>query len=97
MEAKGIKVAVLSETKLKHCGSYNLNDHIIYSSVPLQVRALSGVAIIMSRRWKDKIHSYEWVFDMIMKVRCRVKRGYVTFVSVYAPGEGCKEEMEEFY
>lgn len=99
-ELKDMKVdiAVITETKKKLKGSKELEDYImLYSGVPGNKRASSGVAVLLRKEWKTRIHSYNFINDRIINVRIKVHRGYLTIVGIYAPEEGRKDESIEFY
>ena len=96
LEEMKIDVALITETKKKLRGTVDLSKYtMIYSGVTQNARA--GVAILMNMKWKDKIHSYEWLNERITTVRFKIDRGYLTLICVYAPDDGRLEESREFY
>jgi exonuclease III len=93
-----LHIIILTETKEKLKGTQELAHFmLIYSWVPQRVRAQSGVAILISHKWKNKIHSYKFINDRIITVRRKVPRGYLTVICIYAPEEGRNEDSDEFY
>lgn len=93
-----IDLAIITETKKKFKGSKELNKYdMIYSGVPQGKRASAGVAILINKFWKNKIHSYTFINERILTIRIKIKRGYLTVIGVYAPEEGRHEDSEEFY
>ena len=93
-----VDVAVIPETKKKLKGSTELGKYImIYEGVSQEKRAAAGIAILIRRNWKNRIHSYEYFNERIIKVRLRTARNYITIIGVYNPGEGKLDECIEFY
>lgn len=96
--SKRINIAVISETKLKCKGTKDLDNYVmIYNGKPQNERASSGVAILIDKKWKNKLHSYTFINDRILMTRFNIERGHLTIIGVYAPEEGKKEDTEEFY
>ena len=93
-----VDIAVIPETKKKLEGSQELDDYILlYSGVPTNRRAATGIGIMIKAKLKKRIHSYEFVSERILQLRYKLQRGYLTLLSVYAPEEGKTEHTEEFY
>jgi hypothetical protein len=92
-------VAFISETNKKLKGTKDLHHHILlYSCMPQNRRAASGVAILINSIFTNRIHSYNFVNDRIIKLRIKITRGYLTCVGTSEPEEGKKkEESKEFY
>jgi exonuclease III len=91
-------IIILTETKKTLKGTQELaHFSLIYSGVPQRVRAQSGVAILISHKWKNKTHSYKFINDRIITVRHKVPRGYLTVIGIYASEEGRDEDSDEFY
>jgi len=70
---------------------------MIYSGVPANQWALSGVAIAVRKDWKHKIQDYTWISDRIIGTRIKVLNIKFTIVGVYAPVEVKEQDTEEFY
>ena len=70
---------------------------MIYSGVPVNQWASSGVAILIRKDWKHKIQDYTWTSDRINETRIKVLNRNFTIVGVYAPVEGKEQDTEEFY
>jgi exonuclease III len=99
-ETKGseLDIITLTETKKKLKGTQELAHFtLIYSGVPQRVRAQSGIAILISHKWKNKIHSYKFINDRIITVKLKVPSGYLTVIGIYAPEEGRNKDSDEFY
>jgi len=60
----------------------------LYSGVPTNERAAAGIAILITAKYKKRIHSYVFVNERILQLRYKLQRGYLTFLAVYAPEEG---------
>lgn len=98
MKAASVDIAVITETKKKLKGTEELEDYLyIYSGVPQNKRASAGVAIFINKSLKNKIHSYTWINERLILLRCKHGRGYITIIGAYAPEEGRKEATDEFY
>ena len=83
-----VDIAVISETKKKLKGSLELEDYILfYSGVPTNKRAAAGIATMIKAKFKKRIHSYMFVNVIILQLRYKLKRGYLTLLAVYAPEE----------
>ena len=70
---------------------------MIWSGVPQQVRARAGVAIIVHKKWRDKIKGCNWVNKRLLTIDLMTTRGHLEIVSVCAPEQGKREETERFY
>jgi len=64
--------------------------------VPTNKRAAAGVAIIIKAKFKKRIHSYVFVNEIILQLKYKLQRGYLTLLAVYDPEEGKTEQIEEF-
>ncbi|PSN40274.1 hypothetical protein C0J52_24554 [Blattella germanica] len=93
-----IDIATITETKKKLKGSQELDKYImIYNGVEQNQRASAGVAIMINKALKTKIHSYTFVNERIVLARLRVERGFITIVAAYSPGDGRSRETDKFY
>jgi exonuclease III len=70
---------------------------MIYSGVPENKWAVSGVAILIRKDWKNKIQDYTWISDRIVVTRPSLLNRNFTIMEVYALTEGKEQETEEFY
>lgn len=93
-----IDIAAITETKKKGKGSKELNEYIMfYNGVELHKRAAAGVALLIHKSWKNKIHSYTCINERMIILRVKIERGYLTVLSIYAPEEGRDAETNKFY
>lgn len=93
-----VDIALISETKKKLQGSKELDNYILfYSGVPQEKRAAAGTAILILKKYRNRIHSYTIINERLLSIRIKIARGYLTVISVYAPEEGRKEESIQFY
>jgi len=91
-----VDIAVISETKKKLKGSLELEDYILfYSGVPTNKRAAAGIATMIKAKFKKRIHSYMFVNVIILQLRYKLKRGYLTLLAVYAPEEEKTEKKKQ--
>lgn len=98
LKARNVHIAIITETWKKLKGTKDLNHYVmIYSGVPQNKRAQSGVAILVDSKWKSKIEFYTYVDERILTIRLRIGRGHLTIIGVYAPANAKKEEIEIFY
>ena len=98
LKKMNIDIGIITETKKKLKGTKEYKDYLLlYSGVPQNKRASSGVAVFLKKSLQNRIHSYNFVNDRIINIRIRTTRGHLTIVGVYAPNEGKKEESLEFY
>lgn len=98
LKARNVHIAIITETWKKLKGTKDLNHYVmIYSGVPQNKRAQSGVAILVDSKWKSKIEFYTYVDERILTIRLRIGRGHLTIIGVYAPANAKKEEIEMFY
>jgi len=69
-----VDIAVIPETKKKLKGSQGLNDYILmYSGVPTNKRAATGIAIMIKAKFKKRIHSYVFVNERILQLRYKLQ------------------------
>jgi hypothetical protein len=62
LKSRKIDIAVISETKKKNKGSKELENYImLYSGVPSEEWATSGIAKLVRKDWKNKVLGYEWI------------------------------------
>jgi hypothetical protein len=83
-------------TQLK--GSKELEHYILmYSGVPQEKGAAAGVAVMINQKVKNRICSYDFVSEIIVTIRLRIGRGYVSIVGTYSPEEGRAKDTQKFY
>lgn len=90
-------ITIISETKKKLKGSMRLEDILIYSGLTAGRHAAAGVAILIRKILKNRIHSYQFVNERILTVRSKKIRGYTTLLVLHILEDGRKEDSEEFY
>jgi exonuclease III len=74
LQKRKIDIAVITETKKKNKGSEDIGKYItIYSGVPDNEWAASGVAILIRKDWKNKIQDYTWISDRILIIRLSLR------------------------
>ncbi|XP_030767311.1 craniofacial development protein 2-like [Sitophilus oryzae] len=93
-----IDICALSETKKKGKGTTKLNSYIsIYSGVPKDQRATSGVGVSINDKYEQNIESIEYVCDRILRVKIMFDQP-IHIILVYAPDINKPEEMSiDFY
>jgi exonuclease III len=69
---------------------------MFYSGVDIKKSASAGVALLVNKSWKNKIHCYTFISER-MTIRLRLEREYLTLFNTYAPEEGREEETIKFY
>ena len=52
---------------------------------------------MIKAKFKKRIHSYVFVNEIILQLRYKLQRGYLTLRAVYSHEEGKTEQTEEFY
>jgi exonuclease III len=70
---------------------------MIYSGVPLNRRASCGVAVLVNKKWRNRITSYEYISERTVTTKLKIHRGHLMIVGVYAPEEGRREQKSRFY
>ncbi|XP_030750930.1 craniofacial development protein 2-like [Sitophilus oryzae] len=91
-------ICLPSETKKKGKGTTKLNNYIlIYSGVPKDQRATSGVGVAINDKNEQNIESIEYVCDRILRVKIMSDQP-IHIISVYATDINKPEEMSmDFY
>jgi hypothetical protein len=98
LQERKIDIAVITETKKRNKCSEDIGEYImIYSGVPDNKWAASGVAVLIRKDWKNKIQDYIWISDRIVVTMLSLLNQNFTIVEVYAPIEGKEQETEELY
>jgi hypothetical protein len=49
--------------------------------------ASAGIEMLLKTEWKGRTHSYECINERIIEIRCKIPKGYLTIIEVYAPEE----------
>lgn len=85
LQKSEIALAVITETKKKGKGSENLGhfDHF-YSGVPKDKHAQQGVSILISKKLRQHITSWEPINERIIKMNLTLKAHKITILGVYA-------------
>lgn len=92
-------LAVVTETKKKGQGSENLGeyDHF-YSGVPKEKRAQQGVSILISKKFRKFITSWEAVSERIIKMNITLYGNRLTIFGVYAVNDDALvSKKDEFF
>jgi hypothetical protein len=87
-----IDIAVISETKKKKRGSKEIGDYILlYSGVGVERRAVAGVGIMLHKKFKPNVVSYDFLNERILSVRIKMSLGYrQSLGSTHLKREGTK-------
>jgi hypothetical protein len=93
LQNHNIKTAAILETKKKKTPKTT----VIYSGVKQSVRAQLGVMIWVHKSISKTVYHYRYWSDRILKIRCKINRGYLTILGLYAPEEGRQELTDDFY
>jgi exonuclease III len=89
LQKRKIDIAVITETKKKNKGSEDIDKYImIYSGVPDNKWAVSRVAILIRKDWKNKKQDDTWISDRTVVTRLSLLNRNFTIVGVYGPIEG---------
>jgi hypothetical protein len=97
LKQRGINIAVINETKKKLEGTKETENYImIYSGAPLNRRASCGVAILVNKKWRNRITSYEYISERIVITKLKIDREHLMIIGVYAPEEGRREQTSGF-
>jgi exonuclease III len=84
--------------KKKSKGSADIGSYVmIYSGVPNENWAASGVAILIRKHLRKKILGYTWISPRVIQVKLRIVSQEFNIIGVYTPVEGKQEETEIFY
>jgi hypothetical protein len=98
LEERKLDTAIVSETKKKNKGSTDIGSYvIIYSGVPNENWAASGVALLIRKLLRNRILGYTWISPRIIQVKLRIACREFNIIGVYAPVEGKREETEILY
>lgn len=80
-----IDVAAITETKRKGQGSENLGKYdLFFSGVSKECRAQQGVSLMVHRRLRKHITSWEAVSERIIKMNLTLRGHRITVMGVYA-------------
>ncbi|KAF2880808.1 hypothetical protein ILUMI_25365 [Ignelater luminosus] len=88
----------LTETKKKDRGTAERHGYIhIYSGVPKEERARSGVSIATRKRYKKNIKSWDQINDRILQVQMDLNGHLVTIIVAYDPNDDANvADKDEF-
>jgi len=59
-----------------------------------RIKAAADRAILIKTKFKKRIHIYVFIIEIIIQIRYKLQRGYLTLLAVYAPEEGKTEQTE---
>ena len=92
-------VAVLTETKKKGRGSEELENFIhLYSGVNKEHRARAGVSILVNKKLRNFVRSWEQINERIIRLNMAWKGYELTIIGIYAPTDDSLVEVkDEFY
>lgn len=100
-ELKWLKMdlTVITETKRKGQGSESLGEYDCFDNgVPKDTRAKTGVSIIIHRKWRKYIKSWEAVNERIIKVNLDIFGHKITILGIYGINEnGSVSEKNVFF
>jgi hypothetical protein len=68
----------------------------VYSDVPMNKRAAAGKAITIKAKFKNRMHSYMFVNERILRLRYKLQRGYLTLLAVDVPERGKLSKQKNF-
>ena len=98
MEKLGIDVFALSETKVRGTGECKFGDVVGRVSGVANGRAREGVAVLVSKRVKERVVEWKEVSSRLMWVKVKWGQEVWVFVSAYGPGsERSADEREDFW
>ena len=94
-----IDIAVLTEVKKKGSGTEEINEYLhIYSGVPKDQRARCGVSIVLKKKFKNMIKSWDTVDERLIWINLNIHSYDLTIIGAYAPTENDKmDNKTEFY
>lgn len=88
----------LCETHWKGSGHFKtINNNAIYFSGH-NTKSQEGVALIISKKWKDTVLAYNSVSSRIMTIKLNAKPICINIVQLHVPtSTSTDEEIEDFY
>lgn len=94
-----IDIAILTEVKKKGSGTEEINEYLhIYSGVPKDQRARCGVSIVLKKKFKNMIKSWDTVDERLIWINLNIHSYDLTIIGAYAPTENDKmDNKTEFY
>ncbi|XP_044745199.1 craniofacial development protein 2-like [Coccinella septempunctata] len=99
LDEGGADLAVLTETKRKGRGNEDLDNYIhLWSGVDKSRRAAAGVSILINKRHKNYIKTYEYRSERIMTLTLSIYGYDTTVIAVYAPTDDSTQQLkDDFY
>lgn len=80
-----IDIAVITETKRKGQGSENIGEYdYFYSGVPKEKRAQQGVGILIRKKLRRLITTWEAISERLIKMNLTIRGKKITIIGVYA-------------
>jgi len=94
-----IDIAALTETKRKGKGTEEKYGYIhVYSGVPKEERARSGVSLAIKSKYKKSIKTWHQVSDRILQVNMECKGHPCVIIAAYGPNnDSVITEKEKFF
>ncbi|KAK7873794.1 hypothetical protein R5R35_005779 [Gryllus longicercus] len=99
IEKMNLDIIILTETKKKGGGEEILNEYLhIWSGVPKDFRAKSGVSFLIKRKWTKFIKRIENINERILRIDMNVFRHKITILGVYAVNDNALvDEKNKFF
>ena len=94
LKKKSIDIAIITEIKKKLKGTKDIEDFVMKQRRVSQTkRVFCGcVAILVAKKWRNKIVNYTYINEHIIILRIRIKRSYLSSFRVYALEEGIEKK-----
>ncbi|PSN48016.1 hypothetical protein C0J52_23478 [Blattella germanica] len=93
-----LDIVILAETKKKGTGQELIGDHLhVWSGVQNQLRAQSGVSILIKNKWRKCITELECINDRIIKLALSIFGQQTEIVGVYAINDDELVEKKEAF
>lgn len=99
IEKLNLDIIILTETKKKGTGEEVLNEYLhVWSGVPKDFRARSGVSFLIKRKWTKFIKQIEHISDRVLKIDMNIFRHQLTILGVYAVNDNALvDEKNKFF
>ena len=99
IERSNMDIIALTETKRKGKGTEERNQYIyIYSGVPKEERASSGVILAIKKQFKKQIKSWEQINSRILQLEIEIKGHNLIIIAVYSPNDDASDDKkQDFY
>lgn len=91
-------MATLTETKKKGTGNEEDTNYIwFFSGVPKEKRSKAGVAIVVSKKYKRCIKSWEEINERLMTLEMQIFGHTITIIAVYAPTNDANNDIKDAF